>query len=239
MLKKFLSFALVAALLMPAFADDLAGNAVCSESMCQVTRSSKVARVKHPAPAWEAASVVNGEIVQLGLKDFKGKFLVMVFYPKDFTFVCPTELLAFSDRSGDFKELGAEVVGISVDNEFSHLAWTNMPRNKGGLEGIKIPLVSDLTKEISRKYDVLVEEEGVALRGLFIIDPEGVVRVKHINDFPLGRSVDEALRLVDAIKYTDERGEVCPANWVKGGKTIKPDPKNAKEYFESVNKIEL
>ncbi|KAI9278422.1 thioredoxin-like protein [Phascolomyces articulosus] len=200
-----------------------------------VAEPRKTATVQHSAPQWTAQAVVDGQFKDLSLNDYKGKFLVMVFYPADFTFVCPTELLAFSDRIEDFKKLGAEVVGISVDNIHSHLAWTNVPRKHGGLGDIKIPLVSDLKKELSTDYGVLIPEEGLALRGLFVIDPKQKLRVAHIHDLPIGRSVDETLRVIEAIQFTDEHGEVCPANWKKGDKTIKPNPKDSQEYFSAVN----
>ncbi|OMH80650.1 Peroxiredoxin-4 [Zancudomyces culisetae] len=192
-------------------------------------------KVQKPAPSWTATAVSNGEFKQLSLEDFKGKFVVMVFYPMDFTFVCPTELLAFSDRIDEFKALNTEVVGVSTDSQFSHLAWTNLPRNKGGLGDIQIPLVADLTKKISTDYKVLIDEAGIALRGLFIIDGNGNLRVMQVNDLPVGRSVDETIRLIEAIQFTDEHGEVCPANWKKGSSTIKPSPKASLEYFESSN----
>ncbi|CEJ00956.1 hypothetical protein G6F70_002249 [Rhizopus microsporus] len=193
------------------------------------------ATVQKRAPFWEANALVDGEFKKLSSSDYKGKFLIMLFYPADFTFVCPTEILAFSDRIEEFRKLGAEVVGISVDNVHSHLAWTNVPRKQGGLGSVNIPLVSDINKEIARDYNVLIPKEGIALRGLFVIDPKGVLRVAHIHDLPIGRSVDETLRVVEAIKFTDEHGEVCPANWKKGDKTIKPDPKGSLEYFNSAN----
>ncbi|KAI8054606.1 natural killer enhancing factor B [Syncephalis plumigaleata] len=195
--------------------------------------SSEVARVQFPAPEWTAKAVVGTEFKDLSLSDYKGRFLVMVFYPLDFTFVCPTELIAFSDRVKDFNDAGADVIGISVDSEYSHLAWNNTDKKAGGLGGLKIPLVSDLTKDIARKYGVLSKDNDVALRGLFIIDPSGTLRISHINDLPIGRNVDEALRLVEAIKFTDEHGEVCPINWSKGSKGMTPDPTGSKTYFES------
>ncbi|KAL1925470.1 uncharacterized protein VTP21DRAFT_353 [Calcarisporiella thermophila] len=194
-----------------------------------------VAQVQHPAPYWKAKAVVDGEFKVINLNDYKGKFLVMLFYPADFTFVCPTELIAFNDRLEEFKKLNCEVVGISVDNEHSHLAWINTPRKQGGLGKINYPLVSDLTKSISQDYGVLIPESGLALRGLFVIDPKQVVRVMHIHDLPIGRSVDETLRVIEAITFTDKHGEVCPANWKKGDKTIKPNPKDSKEYFSQVS----
>ncbi|GAN01950.1 thioredoxin-dependent peroxide reductase, mitochondrial-like isoform 1 [Mucor ambiguus] len=195
----------------------------------------KRATVQHPAPQWSASALVDGEFKELALSDYKGKFVVMVFYPADFTFVCPTELLAFSDRIEEFRQKGAEVVGISVDNVHSHLAWTNLPRKQGGLGSINIPLVSDIKKEISTNYNVLIPEEGLSLRGLFVIDPKGTLRISTIHDLPIGRSVDETLRVIDAIKFTDEHGEVCPANWQQGDATIKPDPKGSQDYFSKAN----
>ncbi|EIE87578.1 peroxiredoxin-1 [Rhizopus delemar RA 99-880] len=153
----------------------------------------------------------------------------------DFTFVCPTEILAFSDRIEEFKALNTAVIGASTDSEFSHLAWINTPRKQGGLGEMKIPLLADKTKSIAKDYGVLIEEAGIALRGLFIIDPQGVVRQITINDLPVGRSVDEVLRLVEAFQFTDKHGEVCPANWKAGEKTIKPSVKDSQEYFNAVN----
>lgn len=188
--------------------------------------------VTKSAPLWSGKAVVHGEIKELSSHDYQGKFQVLLFYPLDFTFVCPTELIAFSDRAKEFQDIGAEVIGISVDSEYTHLAWANTPREKGGLHPIKIPLVSDIKKEIARKFGVLMNE-SVAVRGLFIIDGKGVVRHATINDLPIGRSVDEALRVVQAIQFTDKHGEVCPANWKPGSKTMKADPKESLEYFKS------
>lgn len=165
------------------------------------------------------------------MADFAGKYLVFFFYPLDFTFVCPTEIIAFSDRAAEFRNIGAEVIGASVDSKFSHLAWTKTPRKEGGLGKMKIPLLSDITKSIGRDYGVLLEDEGVTLRGLFIIDPKGVIRQITINDLPVGRDVDETLRLVQAFQYTDKHGEVCPAGWKAGKDTIIPDPTNKLKYF--------
>lgn len=153
----------------------------------------------------------------------------------DFTFVCPTEIIAFSDRINEFKALNCNVVGVSVDSHFSHLAWTNLPRKQGGIGKIDYPLLADLTKKVSSDYGVLLEG-GISLRGLFIIDPNQVVRQITINDLPVGRSVDETLRLIKAFQFSDKHGEVCPANWdEKNNKaTIKPDPKGSQEYFSKV-----
>merc|ERR1739838_1288337 len=172
-----------------------------------------VARIGKEAPDFEAEAVVDGDFQKVKLSDYRGKYVVFFFYPLDFTFVCPTEIIAFSDRVDEFRKIGAEVIGASVDSHFTHLAWTKTPRKEGGLGKMNIPLVSDLTKEISRNYGVLLEDQGITLRGLFIIDPQGVVRQITINDLPVGRSVDETLRLVQAFQYVDKNGEVCPAGW--------------------------
>eukprot|EP00128_Syssomonas_multiformis_P011528 Colp12_sorted_trinity150504_noHs@2317 len=189
------------------------------------------ARIQAPAPEWEADAVVDGEFKTLKLSDFRGKYLVILFYPLDFTFVCPTEIIAFSDRIDDFRALNAEVVGVSVDSKFTHLAWTNTPRKEGGLGKVRIPLVSDLTKSIARDYGVLLEDAGVALRGLFIVGPTGTLRQMTVNDLPVGRSVEETLRLLRAFTYTDKYGEVCPAGWQPGKDTIIPTVRESKEYF--------
>jgi alkyl hydroperoxide reductase subunit AhpC len=192
----------------------------------------QIATVQRRCPDFRAAVVSNGAIqedVSLGdlMKD--KNFVVLLFYPLDFTFVCPTELIAFSDRHKEFEALGAQVVGVSVDSHFSHLAWVKTPRNKGGLGQMNIPLVADLTKEISRDYGVLIEEKGIALRGMFIIDKERVVRSIQINDLPVGRSVDEALRLVKAFDEHAKHGDVIPCNWQPGKPTL--DTAKADEYF--------
>jgi len=170
----------------------------------------------------------------MSLSDFAGKYTVLFFYPLDWTFVCPTEIIAFSDRMSEFEELDVNVVGVSVDSHFSHLNWMNTPRNQGGLGGLKYPLVADITKSISKDYGVLIEDgdaAGIALRGLFIISDKGVLRQITVNDLPVGRSIDEVLRLLKAFKYTDEHGEVCPAGWTPGADTIKPTVKESDEYF--------
>lgn len=159
-----------------------------------------------------------------------GKYVLLFFYPLDFTFVCPTEIIAFSDRVEDFAKLNVQIIGVSVDSHFSHLAWRNQPRSQGGIGEIAYPLVADLNKQISRDYDVLLDG-GVALRGLFLIDCNGVVRHQVVNDLPLGRSVDEALRMVKALQYFERNGEVCPADWKEGNRTIKPGVNESKEFF--------
>ncbi|XP_060528831.1 peroxiredoxin-like [Cylas formicarius] len=193
-------------------------------------------RVQQPAPDFCGTAVVDNDFKTIKLSDYKGKYVVLVFYPLDFTFVCPTELIALDERIDDFKRLNAEVIGCSIDSQFSHLGWINTERSKGGLGQIRYPLLSDINKQIARDYGVLLENEGIALRGLFIIDKEGILRQITVNDLPIGRSVDEALRLIEALKFVEEHGEVCPANWKKGAKTIKPDPKGSQEYFKSVGK---
>ncbi|KAF2880029.1 hypothetical protein ILUMI_26150 [Ignelater luminosus] len=193
-------------------------------------------RVQNPAPNFRGTAVIGENFKEISLSDYKGKYLVLVFYPLDFTFVCPTELIAYDKRYEDFQKLNTEVIGISVDSHYTHLAWTNTNRTEGGLGKLRYPLLSDLNKCIARDYNVLLEKEGIALRGLFIIDPKGIIRQMSINDLPIGRSVDETLRLIEALKFVEEHGEVCPANWKQGDKTIKPDPKGSKEYFQSANK---
>jgi peroxiredoxin (alkyl hydroperoxide reductase subunit C) len=184
------------------------------------------------APEFKAVAVQGERIIEdFSLAGLKGKYVVLFFYPLDFTFVCPTELHAFSDKLEDFKKRGVEVVGVSVDSHYSHLAWLKTPREKGGINGVQYPIVSDLNKHISRDFDVLVEGRGIAYRGLFLIDREGVVRHQVVNDLPLGRSVDEALRMVDALQYFEANGEVCPANWRKGEKSMKADQKGLEAYF--------
>ncbi|CAF0786910.1 unnamed protein product [Brachionus calyciflorus] len=175
--------------------------------------SSKV-KILKPAPYFSATAVVKSEFVQLKLTDFVGKYLILLFYPMDFTFVCPTEIIAFSDRISEFRESNTEVVAISTDSQFTHLAWTQLERKKGGLGSVNIPLLSDLTHQISKDY--------------------GIVRQITMNDLPVGRSVDETLRLVQAFQYADIHGEVCPANWKKGDRTIIPNPTEKLKYFSKV-----
>lgn len=190
------------------------------------------AAIGKPAPDFVAEAVIDGDFQKISLSDYRGKYVVFFFYPLDFTFVCPTEIIAFSDRVGEFRKIGAEVIGASVDSHFTHLAWIKTPRKEGGLGKMQIPLVSDLTKEISRSYGVLLEDQGISLRGLFIIDPAGTIRQITINDLPVGRDVDETLRLVQAFQYVDKHGEVCPAGWKPGKDTIIPNSKDKLKYFQ-------
>lgn len=194
------------------------------------------AQVTRPAPDFTADAVVGSEFKSIKLSDYRGKYVVLFFYPLDFTFVCPTEIIAFSDQIEEFTKRGCEVLGVSVDSKFSHLAWTERSRKEGGLGKLNYPLVADLNKSIARNYGVLLEEAGVALRGLFLIDRNGVIRHALVNDLPLGRSVAEAIRTLDALQHFEQNGEVCPANWNKGDLAMKADPTGSKQYFEKANK---
>jgi len=189
-------------------------------------------QVGQKAPDFTAEAVVDCDFQILSLKDYRSKYVVLFFYPLDFTFVCPTEIIAFSDAAEKFKKINAEVIGVSVDSKFSHLAWINTPRKEGGLGPITIPLLADITKEISRSYQVLLEDAGVSLRGLFIIDPDGILKIQIVHNNNIGRNIDEIIRLVKADKYVMEHpGEVCPANWHEGERTMKADINGSKEYF--------
>jgi peroxiredoxin (alkyl hydroperoxide reductase subunit C) len=185
------------------------------------------------APDFQADAVVNGtEFKTIKLSDYKGKkYVVLFFYPLDFTFVCPTELHAFQEKIAEFDKLDVEVIGVSVDSKFSHHAWLNTPKSHGGIQGVKYAVVSDLNKEISEKYDVLVEGAGIAYRGLFLIDKDGMVQHQVVNNLPLGRNVDEAVRMVKALQFFEKNGEVCPANWNEGSKGMKTTDEGLKEYF--------
>nr|QBB00202.1 peroxiredoxin [Teladorsagia circumcincta] len=188
-----------------------------------------------PAPDFATKAVYNGDFIDVKLSDYKGKYTVLFFYPLDFTFVCPTEIIAFSDRVEEFKKIDAAVLACSTDSVFSHLAWINTPRKMGGLGDMNIPVLADTNHQIAKDYGVLKEDEGIAYRGLFIIDPKGILRQITVNDLPVGRSVDETLRLVQAFQYVDKHGEVCPAGWTPGKATIKPGVKDSKEYFSKAN----
>jgi peroxiredoxin (alkyl hydroperoxide reductase subunit C) len=187
--------------------------------------------VGRKAPEFALEGVLNGKFHTYRLSDYKGKWVVLFFYPLDFTFVCPTEILAFSDRLGEFKKVGAEVLGASVDSKFSHLAWTEKPREEGGIKSLAYPLLEDLKKELAEEYGVLDEAGAVALRGLFLIDPDGIVQHATVNNLGVGRSVDETLRVLQAFQYVREQGEVCPADWKPGAKAMKADWDKSKDYF--------
>lgn len=188
--------------------------------------------VGKPAPYFEAAAVSGGQIIpDFSLTTLQGKYVLFFFYPLDFTFVCPTELHAFEQFKAEFAKRDAEIVGCSVDSVYSHLAWLSTPKAKGGIEGITYPLVSDINKNISTDYEVLKADEGIAYRGLFLIDKEGMIRHQLVNDLPLGRSCEEALRMLDALIFFEQNGEVCPANWKSGERAMRPTNDGLEEYF--------
>lgn len=188
------------------------------------------------APGFEAKAVSNKQIVSdFSLEQFQNQYIILFFYPLDFTFVCPTELHAFQENLHEFEKRHCQVIGCSVDSPYSHLAWINTPASRGGIAGVTYPLISDINKNIAHDYGVLHEEEGIAYRGLFLIDKNGVIRHQVINDLPLGRSVDEALRILDALIYFEKHGEVCPANWKKGSIAMKPSQEGVESYFAAKN----
>ncbi|MFS7915357.1 putative thioredoxin-dependent peroxiredoxin [Helianthus anomalus] len=192
--------------------------------------------VGNQAPDFEAEAVFDQEFIKVKLSEYIGKkYVILFFYPLDFTFVCPTEITAFSDRYAEFEKINTEILGVSVDSVFSHLAWVQTDRKSGGLGDLNYPLVSDVTKSISKAFNVLIEDQGIALRGLFIIDKEGVIQHSTINNLAIGRSVDETLRTLQALQFVQENpDEVCPAGWKPGEKSMKPDPKGSKEYFAAI-----
>lgn len=196
--------------------------------------SGQVPQIGQPAPTFKTTALVDGKFKEVSLGDYKGKYVILFFYPADFTFVCPTEITAFSDKIEEFKKINVEVLGCSTDSHFVHLAWTNVSRKEGGIGKIDYPLLGDKSGEISRAYGVLTPS-GLPLRGLFVIDGKGILRQITINDFPVGRSVDETIRLLQAFQFVDEHGEVCPAGWKPGSATIKPDTEKSKEYFSKAH----
>lgn len=186
------------------------------------------------APDFTAKAVMPDNSIneKFNLKShIKGKVGIVFFWPLDFTFVCPSEIIAFDNRVNEFKSRGAEVIGVSVDSHFTHLAWKNTPVDKGGIGQVQFPMVADLTKSIARSYDVLLADE-VAFRGSFMIDKKGIVRHQVINDLPLGRNVDEAIRMLDALNFVEEHGEVCPANWKRGDDAMKPTAEGVAGYLK-------
>lgn len=185
------------------------------------------------APEVKGNAVIDGKklVEDFSMRGAGGKYTLLFFYPLDFTFVCPTELHAFQEKYEEFKNLGVEVVGCSRDSHYTHLAWLETPKDKGGIQGVEYPLVADMDLQISRSYGVLKEDEGVSYRGLFLIDKEGVVRHMLINDLPLGRSVDEALRMVKALQHYEEHGEVCPAGWNEGQDAFKTNKDELNAYL--------
>jgi len=186
--------------------------------------------VGSPAPEFKANAYVNGELKELSLSDYRGKWVYLLFYPLDFTFVCPTEILAFSRRAQELRDLGCEVIGVSIDSHFVHKAWVETPRDKGGLGGIDIPLVADMDKQIAASYGVLAG--AIALRGLFLIDPEGVVQQATIHNLPVGRSTNEAKRVLTAFQFVKNNdGLVCPADWEAGQDTLKADSDSMAKFL--------
>ena len=190
--------------------------------------------VTKPAPDFTATAVLADNTFKedFSLSDFRGKYVLLFFYPLNFTFVCPSEILAFNKAVDQFEDNNCQLVGISIDSHFSHLAWKNTPINEGGIGQIRYPLVSDLNKSISRDYGVLLDA-GIALRGLFLIDREGIIRHQVVNDLPLGRNVNEALRILHALQFTEKHGEVCPANWNKGEEAMKPTAEGVAAYLSA------
>jgi peroxiredoxin 1 len=197
--------------------------------------SAGSAKIGSPAPDFTCQAVVDYEFVDVKLSDYKGKYVVLFFYPLDFTFVCPTEIIAFSEAAKSFREIGCEVIAASTDSCFSHLAWINTPRKQGGLGEMDIPILADTNHSIAKAYGCLKEDAGIAYRGLYIIDAKGDLRQITINDLPVGRSTEEVLRLVKAFKFVDEFGEVCPANWQPGSATIVPQVDGSKKFFSENN----
>jgi alkyl hydroperoxide reductase subunit AhpC len=186
--------------------------------------------VSEAAPDFSGDAYVNGEFKQISLSDYKGKKVVLFFYPLDFTFVCPTEIVAFADRIEDFRKRNTEVIGVSVDSKFTHKAWAETERKDGGIKGVNYPLLSDIKKKVAADYGVLLPD-GIALRGLFIINKDGILKHSTINHLDLGRNVEEVVRLLDAVDFSEQHGEVCPANWKKGDKAMKPNAESLKQYM--------
>lgn len=184
------------------------------------------------APDFTATAVLPDNTFKedFKLSDYRGKYVILFFYPLNFTFVCPSEILAFNNAVAEFEKNNCQLIAVSVDSHFSHLAWKNTPVNEGGIGDIQYPLVADLNKSISKDYGVLLDA-GIALRGLFLIDKDGIVRHMVINDLPLGRSVNEALRVLHALQFTEKYGDVCPANWQLGEEAMKPTAEGVAEYL--------
>ena len=192
--------------------------------------------VTKQAPDFTATAVLpdNSMKPDFKLSEFRGKYVILFFYPLDFTFVCPSEILAFDRALAKFQEKNCEIIGVSIDSQFSHWAWKNTPINQGGIGNVQFPLVADLDKNISRQYGVLLDA-GIALRGTFLIDRDGVVRHAVVNDLPLGRNIDEALRMVDALQFFEKHGDVCPANWQEGKEAMKPTAEGVADYLAKHN----
>ncbi len=193
--------------------------------------------ISKPAPDFVAKALSeNNEIIEnFSLSSYMGKYIILFFYPLDFTFVCPTEIIAFDEKLTEFEKKGAAVIGVSIDSVFTHLAWKKTPIEEGGIGQINYPLVSDLNKEIASKFEVLMDD-GIALRGLFLIDKEGIIRHSVLNDPSIGRNVDETLRILDAVQHFDEHGKVCPANWEKGKESLDPTTEGVVDYLSKFAK---
>ena len=185
------------------------------------------------APAFSCQAVICGKIEEVDLNTYKGTYKVLFFYPLDFTFVCPTELHAFQEKLPAFEKRNVQVIGCSIDSPFTHCAWLKTPKRKGGIEGVSYPLLADITKTIARSYDVLDEDAGVALRGVFILDKDDVVQSMIIYNLSLGRNVDEILRIVDALQFSEKHGQVCPANWTVGSRALEATDAGVRTYFEA------
>eukprot|EP00483_Globobulimina_turgida_P012118 UN12140 len=207
----------------------------CSNSfqyLHQIQRS--MASIGAAAPTFSATAVVNGKFETIKLDDYQNKWVVLFFYPLDFAFVCPTEIIEFNDNKDKFKELNCSIIGASVDSQFTHLAWIDTERKNGGLGSIDIPLISDLSRDISSAYGCL-QPDGVTVRATYIIDDKGIVRHISLNDRPVGRNVNEILRLIQGFQHALKHGDVCPVNWNPGDLVIKPDPYEKLKYFQEVN----
>ncbi|KAH9033818.1 2-cysteine peroxiredoxin [Lactarius pseudohatsudake] len=188
--------------------------------------------IQSPAPVFSVTALIDGSFKEVSLGDYLGQWVILMFYPLDFTFVCPTEILAFNDALPEFSRLNTTVLAISTDSEYSHHAWAQQSRSAGGLgPDLRIPLLADRNMRVAREYGCLIEDKGITFRASYLIDPKGILRQFTMNDLPVGRSVDEALRLVQAFQFTDAHGEVCPANWKEGSKTIRADPLAKLDYF--------
>lgn len=189
--------------------------------------------VSKKAPNFTCAAVVDGAVRYLSLNDFDGMYKLIFFYPLDFTFVCPTEMHALQEKLDEFKKRNVEVLGVSVDSVHSHKAWLATPREKGGIQGVTYPLLSDINKTIAEEYGVLNLEEGVALRGVFLLDADNIVQYASVNNLNFGRNINELLRVVDAVQHVQLYGDVCPANWTVGEKALKPTTESLQDYFGS------
>jgi len=204
------------------------------KSLCQVVCTKAV--VSKPAPFFETDALIEQNFNTVNLTQYLGKYVVLLFYPLDFTYVCPTEILAISDRMDEFKALNTEVLAISVDSKYAHLAWSNISRKDGGITNITVPLLADLNRSISKSYGVYSAELGHSLRATFIIDNKGILRYSSVMDLSVGRSINEIKRIIEAFQYSDLSGELCPVNWKPGKSSIIPKPAQILEYFEKMNK---